>query len=99
MRCMSLLLAQSGHPTLHRTCPLLGVKRTCANPLLRSLLGEKRTSLFAAQMSAKTQSGHDVLPLATSKPVFNLYLNWAACISQVASHLFAHGAAGFLRKR
>jgi hypothetical protein len=24
----------------------------CGNPLLRSLLGEKRTSLFAAQMSA-----------------------------------------------
>src|SRR6478752_8542870 len=23
------LLAQSGHPKLHRTCPLLGVKRTC----------------------------------------------------------------------
>ena len=23
------LLAQSGHPWLHRTCPLLGVKRTC----------------------------------------------------------------------
>ena len=22
------LLAQSGHPSLHRTCPLLGVKRT-----------------------------------------------------------------------
>jgi hypothetical protein len=30
----------------------------CGNPLLRSILGVKRTSLFAAQMSALTQSGH-----------------------------------------
>ena len=28
LRCMSPLLAQSGHPQLHRTCPLSGVKRT-----------------------------------------------------------------------
>src|SRR5262249_11983240 len=30
LRCMSPLLAQSRHPQLHRTCPLLGVKRTYA---------------------------------------------------------------------
>ena len=28
LRCMSPLLAQSGHAELHCTCPLLGVKRT-----------------------------------------------------------------------
>jgi PAS fold/ABC transporter substrate binding protein len=28
LRCMSPLMAQSGHPSLHCTCPLLGVKRT-----------------------------------------------------------------------
>jgi len=28
LHCMSPLLAQSGHPWLHRTCPLSGVKRT-----------------------------------------------------------------------
>ena len=28
LRCTSPLLAQSGHAELHRTCPLLGVKRT-----------------------------------------------------------------------
>jgi hypothetical protein len=30
----------------------------CGNPLLRSLLGVKRTSLFAAQMTAFDPSGH-----------------------------------------
>src|SRR5262249_27492518 len=28
-QCMSPLLALSGYRCLHRTCPLLGVKRTC----------------------------------------------------------------------
>jgi hypothetical protein len=28
-RAQCLLLAQSEHSWLHRTCPLLGVKRTC----------------------------------------------------------------------
>ena len=49
------LLALSGHGRVHRRCPLSGVKRTrpfCGNPLLRSLLGAKRTCLFAAHMSA-----------------------------------------------
>jgi putative tryptophan/tyrosine transport system substrate-binding protein len=35
LRCMSLLLAQSGHPTGARQCPLLGAKRTSmsGNPM------------------------------------------------------------------
>ena len=28
LQCMSPLLAQSGHPSVVRQCPLLGVKRT-----------------------------------------------------------------------
>ncbi|MGB8447893.1 MAG: hypothetical protein WCE32_26325 [Pseudolabrys sp.] len=40
------LLAQSGHGLVRCKCPLLGVKRTW---------------LFAAQMSAFTQSGHRLL--------------------------------------
>jgi len=43
MRCP--LLVHSGHPQLHRTCPLLGVKRT---------------SLVATHMSAFDPSGHQV---------------------------------------
>src|SRR5262245_45056365 len=47
------LLALSRHALLHCMSPLSGAKRTCpfrGSPLLRSLLGIKRTSLFAAQM-------------------------------------------------
>jgi putative ABC transport system substrate-binding protein len=43
------------HGVMHRTGPVPGAKRTspfCGNPLSRSLLGVKRTSLFAAHMSA-----------------------------------------------
>ena len=55
------LLAQSRHGLAHRTCPLLGVKRTwpfAESPLSRSLLGAKRTCLFALHMSAYDQSRH-----------------------------------------
>jgi len=48
-------LAQSGHEVLRCTCPLSGVKAdmtSCGNPLSRSLLGVKRTWLFAQHMSA-----------------------------------------------
>ena len=38
------LLAQSGHPELHRTCPLLGVKRTWRFALQMSAFDPKRTS-------------------------------------------------------
>ena len=37
------LLAQSGHPTLRRTCPLLGVKRTWPAALHMSAYDPKRT--------------------------------------------------------
>src|SRR5262245_30786787 len=40
---MSPLLAQSGHPQLHRTCPLSGVKRTCLFALQMSAFDPKRT--------------------------------------------------------
>ena len=40
----SPLLAQSGHPSLHRTCPLLGEKRTCDFALQMSAFDPKRTS-------------------------------------------------------
>ena len=39
------LLAQSGHPSLRCTCPLLGVKRTCHFALQMSAFDPKRTSL------------------------------------------------------
>ena len=38
------LLALSGHTELHRTCPLLGVKRTCRFALQMSAYDPKRTS-------------------------------------------------------
>ena len=38
------LLAQSGHPLLHCSCPLLGVKRTYACALQMSAYDPKRTS-------------------------------------------------------
>jgi len=37
------LLAHSGHGLLHRTCPLLGVKRTCPFALHMSANDPKRT--------------------------------------------------------
>src|SRR5262245_39036900 len=37
------LLVQSGHPSLHRTCPLLGVKRTCRFALHLGAFDPKRT--------------------------------------------------------
>jgi len=49
------LLAQSGHPSLHRTCPLSGVKQTwffCGISLSRLLWEAKRTCPFALHMSA-----------------------------------------------
>jgi hypothetical protein len=52
---MSPLLAHSGREPGALHMPAFGVKADmtfCGNPLLRSLLGVKRTSLFAAQMSA-----------------------------------------------
>ena len=51
----SPLLALSGHALVHCTCPLSEVKQTSLfsrSPLLRSLLGVKRTWLIALQMSA-----------------------------------------------
>src|SRR5262245_46466983 len=36
LRCMSPLLAQSGHALVHRTCLLLGVKRTWAGAVQMS---------------------------------------------------------------
>ena len=49
------LLALSRHLRLHRTLPLSGVERTrwfCLSPLLRSLLGVKRTWVGALHMAA-----------------------------------------------
>jgi hypothetical protein len=43
-RTRCLLLAQSGHPCLHRTRPLLGVKRTYRFALQMSANDPKRTS-------------------------------------------------------
>ena len=40
------LLALSGHSCLHRTCPLLGAKRTCLFALHVSAYDPKRTSEF-----------------------------------------------------
>ena len=70
------LLALSGHFVLHCICPLSEVKADmtfCGNPLLRSLLGVKRTSLFAAQMSVggsrqSRQSPQRKLKFSTSAP-------------------------------
>ena len=42
------LLAQSGHGLVHRTCPLLGVKRTCRFALQMSAYDPKRTLVIGA---------------------------------------------------
>jgi hypothetical protein len=41
--CKCPLLALSGHFYLHRTCPLLGVKRTWPSALQMSAFDPKRT--------------------------------------------------------
>ena len=38
-----LLLAHSGHKVMHRTCPLLDVKRTSPSAMHRSAFDPKRT--------------------------------------------------------
>jgi hypothetical protein len=43
---MSPLLAQSGHPTIARQCPLLGVKRTLVGDAAMSAFDPKRTFEF-----------------------------------------------------
>src|SRR5215471_9753464 len=50
MRCP--LLAQSGHALVHRTCPLLGVKRTCLFAPHMSAFDPKRTSTTLWHCSA-----------------------------------------------
>ena len=52
LRCISPLLALSGHPSLHRTCPLLGAKRTCLFALHMSAYDPKRTC-FLETISSK----------------------------------------------
>src|SRR4029450_14051733 len=52
VHCMSLLLAQSGHGPVHRTCLLSGAKRTCPFALHMSAFDPKRTWAVALQMSA-----------------------------------------------
>ena len=46
MKAECPLLALSGHRFLHRTCPLLGVKRTCLVALHMSAFDPKRTLAF-----------------------------------------------------
>jgi len=48
MRCMSPLMAQSGHPSIDRQCPFLGVKRTSMGTHPMSAFDPKRT--LAAQV-------------------------------------------------
>jgi hypothetical protein len=43
LRCVSLLLAQSRHPTTEFQCPLLGVKRTLCGRAAMSAFDPKRT--------------------------------------------------------
>src|SRR5215813_11195858 len=52
---MSPLLAQSGHPKLHRTCPLSGVKRTWR--------GRRGMSAWRSQHVRSPPPTHDNLPL------------------------------------
>ena len=49
-----LLLALSGHSSLHRTCPLSGVKRTWLFALHMSAYDPKRTSVNDGTMRALT---------------------------------------------
>ena len=42
------LLALSGHGSMHRTCPLMGVKRTWAGAVQMSAFDPKRTSTIGA---------------------------------------------------
>jgi hypothetical protein len=43
--------AHSGHPQLHRTCPLLGAKWTCLFAVRMSAFDPKRTWASALQMT------------------------------------------------
>jgi hypothetical protein len=55
------LLAQSGHPKLHRTCPLLGVKRTWPFAGIRfrgRYWGQSGHGLLHCKCPLLTQSGH-----------------------------------------
>ena len=49
-RCMSPLLALSGHTELHCTCPLSGTKRTSPSALHMSAFDPKRTLAFLNAM-------------------------------------------------
>jgi hypothetical protein len=51
LRCMSPLMAQSGHTELHCKCPLLGVKQTCLFALQMSACDPTRTSGSDAPLS------------------------------------------------
>jgi hypothetical protein len=59
---MSPLLAQSGHPSLHRTCPLSGVKQTRRFAEVRfrgRYWGQSGHDLLRRICLLLTQSGHD----------------------------------------
>ena len=57
------LLALSGHPSLHRICPLSGVKRTHRFALRMSANDPKRTSLVAPHTSALSRTAQDQFPI------------------------------------
>jgi hypothetical protein len=61
-------MAQSGHPQLHRTCPLLGVKRTLGRHDRMSAFDQKRTyqPVEKVALVERLLVGHFMLPAADS---------------------------------
>jgi hypothetical protein len=67
---MSPLLAQSRHGRVHRTCPLLGVKRTSCQTALEMLAAEPSyESTRASRTVGKAPSDVVVLIVATARKV------------------------------
>ena len=78
-------MAQSGHTELHRTCPLLGVKRTCRFALHMSAFDPKRTWGLTRSMQLSRSSVKSIL-----------MLSWWECMGFLISRandvsIYSHG--------
>src|SRR5262249_3201446 len=81
------LLAQSGHPPLHRTCPLLGVKRTWkALQHSRQIRTPRRALVIPTECCLLRAVGGDLIQPVDDLPV-------AATVIDQTQHLIATGTA------
>jgi hypothetical protein len=92
LQCMSLLLAQSGHPDTWNQCPLSGVKRTSTGGNPMSAFDPKRT--WAAQDCCCAARPLNAIPLAAlSRPTSECLVR-GALIKARAPYSQAAGAPG-----